>query len=66
VFIKLKQTLMGSAAGKVLDVPDSEGQSLIDKGIAETAGDALSPVISKAMESMTEKLNVLTIKRASL
>jgi hypothetical protein len=56
VFIKLKQNLMGSAAGKVMEVPDSEGQSLIDKGIAYLAGDALSLVISKAMEIMTEKL----------
>jgi HK97 family phage major capsid protein len=57
MFIKLKQDLMGSAAGKILDVADAEAQVLIDKGIAEPAGNALDPVISRATEALMGKLN---------
>src|SRR6516225_10199958 len=39
MLIKLKQDFVGSAAGKVLDVAESEGKMLIDKGIADPAGD---------------------------
>src|SRR6516164_5608725 len=58
MLIKLKQALMGSAAGKVMDVAPGEAKTLIDRGIAEPAGDdALSPVIVKAAEALTAKLS---------
>ncbi len=59
MLIKLKQDFVGSAAGKVLDVPDHEGVMLLEKGIAEAAGsDALSPVVTKAMEHAMRRLSV--------
>jgi HK97 family phage major capsid protein len=58
MLIKLKQDFVGSAAGKVLDVAESEGKMLIDKGIADPAGDeALSPVIAKAMETAMNRVS---------
>src|SRR5437660_1628687 len=57
MFVKLTSAFMGSAAAKILDVPESEGKLLIEKGIALPQGDeVLSPLIAKAMETMTTKV----------
>jgi HK97 family phage major capsid protein len=52
MLIKLKQDYVGQTSGKVLDVLDTEGKALVDKGIAEEAGqEALSPLVARAMET---------------
>jgi HK97 family phage major capsid protein len=57
MLIKLKQDFLGSAAGKVLDVADTEGQVLVAKGIADPAGDdALSPVVARAAGALMSKV----------
>src|SRR5438067_5029 len=57
MLVKLKTAFMGSEAGKVLDVPESEGKLLCEKGIADAAGDdVLSPVVTKAMETAMAKV----------
>jgi HK97 family phage major capsid protein len=56
MLIKLKQDYVGQPAGKVLDVLDTEGKALVDKGVAEEAGqEALSPVVARAMEAALAK-----------
>src|SRR5438105_2418402 len=58
MLIRLKQDFIGSTAGKVLDVSDADGRTLLERGIAEGAGDdALSPVIAKAMEAAMTKVS---------
>jgi HK97 family phage major capsid protein len=58
VFIKLKQDFLGSVAGKVMDVPEAEAKTLVEKGIADLASDdALTPVITRATESLMEKVS---------
>jgi HK97 family phage major capsid protein len=58
VLIKLKQAFLGSAAGKIMDVAETEAKALFDKGVADPAGDdALVPVIAKATEALMSKLN---------
>jgi HK97 family phage major capsid protein len=69
MLIKLKTAFMGNAAGKIMDVPDDEGKTVIEKGLAEPAGDdALTPIIAKATESMTDMVSksVNTIVEATL
>jgi hypothetical protein len=51
MLIKLKQSFLGSTAGKVMDVPDDEAKTLCEKGLADPAGDdALAPIITRAAE----------------
>jgi HK97 family phage major capsid protein len=69
MFVKLKSDFLGSAAGKVLDVPESEGKILIEKGIAEPqSDDVLSPVVAKAMETAMGKVteSISTVIEATL
>src|SRR5262249_33093603 len=69
MFVKLKSDFMGSASGKVLDVPESEGKLLIEKGIADPQGDeVLSPIVAKAMETAMGKVtdSVHTVIEATL
>ena len=58
MWIKLKSDFLGSAAGKVMDVGEQDARTLIEKGVAEVAGDeALAPVVGKATEALMNKLN---------
>jgi HK97 family phage major capsid protein len=58
MLVKLKADFMGSAAGKVMDVSDADAKTLIDKGIAEPAGDdALTPIVTRATEALMAKVN---------
>ena len=58
MWIKLKSDFLGSAAGKVMDVGEQDARTLIEKGVAEVAGDeALAPVVGKATETLMNKLN---------
>ena len=69
MLIKLKQEFLGSAAGKVMEVKEADGKALIERGIADAAGDdVLSPVLTKAMETLTERLssNVQSMTEAVL
>ena len=58
MLVRLKQDFIGSAAGKVLDVSETDARTLLERGIADPAGDeALSPVITKAMEAAMTKVS---------
>jgi HK97 family phage major capsid protein len=58
MLIKLKQSFLGSAAGKVMDVAEEEARTLCEKGIADPTGDdALTPVITKAADALMAKVN---------
>jgi HK97 family phage major capsid protein len=58
MLVRLKQDFIGSSAGKVLDVSDADARTLLERGIADPAGDeALSPVIAKAMEAAMTKVS---------
>jgi HK97 family phage major capsid protein len=58
VLIKLKADFMGTPAGKIVEAKDDEAQVLIDKGIAEKAGeDALHGIITRASQALTDKVN---------
>ena len=54
MFVTLKKDFLGQAAGKVIDVADSDGQALIHSGVAEAcSNDPLAPIIQKSMEALT-------------
>ena len=58
MLVRLKQDFIGSSAGKVLDVSEVDARTLLERGIADPAGDeALSPVITKAMEAAMTKVS---------
>jgi hypothetical protein len=58
MLVKLMQSFQGSAAGKVMDVPDDEAKTLCEKGIADPAGDdALAPIITKVTDALMAKVN---------
>ena len=58
MLVRLKQDFIGSSAGKVLDVSEVDARTLLECGIADAAGDeALSPVITKAMEAAMTKVS---------
>src|SRR5260370_27462986 len=58
MLVRLKQDFIGSSAGKVLDVSEVDARTLLERSIADPAGDdALSPVITKAMEAAMTKVS---------
>ncbi len=58
MLVKLKQDFIGSSAGKVLDVSEVDAATLLEKGIAEPAGDdVLSPVLARAMEAAMTRVS---------
>jgi HK97 family phage major capsid protein len=58
MLVKLKQDFIGSSAGKVLDVSDADARTLIERSIADPAGDdALSPVLARVMETAMSRVS---------
>jgi hypothetical protein len=48
--VQLKKEFMGSTAGKVMDVSETDAKALFDNGIAEPAtGDPIAGILSKAV-----------------
>ncbi len=62
MFVQLKKDFLGKPAGERIDVADSDGQTLIEQGIAELAnpGEAVNQLMTKAMAAATAKISEST------
>src|SRR5260370_7986234 len=62
MFVQLKKDFLGKPAGERIDVADSDGQTLIEQGIAELAnpGEAVNQLMTKAMAAATAKISQST------
>jgi HK97 family phage major capsid protein len=58
MFVQLKKDFVGSCAGKVIDVAESDAKLLIEQGIAGPCpNDPLAPVIARSMETAMTNLS---------
>jgi hypothetical protein len=58
MLVMLKQSFLGSAAGKIMDVPDDEVKTLCEKSLADPVGDdAMAAIVTNAADALMAQVN---------